>query len=1073
MNTKIRALLWEELRVGGAIAAVCAFAGVAAQLSLRGAFGTSFSWRMVDSQALILTSAIPLFTALLLVLNTANSGHLGGGFSRRILRLPVNTWNAVLVILLARLVAMLAISSVMVASCWVMFQHGPAARSIFLLAGIYLLCQLSDWARGITPLEPLIVIAFGAAFGAAFVAAWVTYPGSLSALADAIVSQDVITPGFLLAFALSVAATYAASITLVRWTRSGISFSWFSIRPVGDLFPLSRMTRSRPFHSPMAAQVWFESKRLSLSLPTLTLTFYAMIVGVPWVIIHGVPWVVATLYGRSQVGHNSSGESALDQTLLFEIFPYVVLLLMSFMWLLQASRVAKKEHSRPAAFELRLPITAAQNAQARLIVAGANLAPTLLIIALIPILHSLLTGDGFARIVSESLARGETSLHEVLGFFVGIPLAVGLLAWLIMSPTLEAGGWMAVALWGSIAIIASVAPFSDKMGPSWSWLLYAVRPALWILILLPTLGLASGLARTFGKGLISGRSLFTCALLWIIFATAFFPFSLVSSENGVHVLAIASIGLGALPLLPYVGTVVMLSRRATKGPLVRENPEQHLRTRRAGNPITRIACLCVCLVTLAAFAWLRWPAEPAYKALWRAQGLPTNVKEVEAWYPPVEKGRNLADLYLQAEKKRADLDEKWRAGVTREEVAQRREPPYLPELLLAVGNVDVTRTEQIPSDVWHWTKLYWDGVGREVCADLHAAARSGLTESHYPLDFRLWPNVAPSHLQTVRRLADLLCIEAWVAVVERRPEAAADAILDMIPLGDSLKAEALSLSQSTRAAVYGRVCGSLENAMNRVTFSEDCLKRIQKTLTGVFPLRESGMDMDRALIVAQAMTVNTVTQYDLSGILFWYDSIETKEILSFVDEAFGPLTQLLNIGGISRLALINQFSRCRDRLRNLVLQGNVTEVDPSEDLWTRNPFLWIAFAGTGAPYVEYSYGRELMTRTGLDLALTAVAVERFRLAHGRLPRQLNELVPTLLDRIPGDPWNEGGPLSYRIKDDGEYVVYSYGRNRQDDHGEAADPQRRWDVLDITFTVAPPEFRERPQVASESSSIPEK
>jgi len=1056
MNTKIRALLWEELRVGGVIAATCAVTGLLVQLSLwlqSASVYLSHQWNDFGAQILMFTLGPPLFAAVLLVLNTANSGHLEGGFSRRILRLPVDTWIAVLVILSVRLIEMILVSTVTISSWWILLGNGPSPRTVFFVAELYLLIQVLDWAGGLVLTAPLGSLAALCGFYA-LASGRITWN-------DAIGAHGGVTFGLLLVFVLLVVAAYAVSVVSVNLTRSAVSLSLLKTWKL-DAFPsFISATRRKCFRSPMAAQVWFESRRLPLSLPMLTLMAYVLLAGVVWVAMH---------YGRSHVGHDSGGRTALEQTEVFEILPYVTLLIMSFIWRLQVSRVEKKEHSRPAAFELRLPITAAQNAQARLIVAGANLAPTLLIIALIPILHSLLTGDGFVRIASESLARGETSLREVLGFYVGIPLVVGLLAWLIMNPTL--GAWMVVALCGSIAI-DSVTWLSDEMGPSWSWLLYAVRPVLWILILLPTLGLASGLARTFGRGLISGRSLLTCALLWIIFATAFFPFSLVSSGESVHVLTIASIGLGALPLLPYVGTVVMLSRRATRGPLVRENPEQHLRSRRAGNLITRLACLCVCLVALAAFAWLRWPAEPAYKALWRAQGLPTNVQEVEAWYPPVEKGRNLADLYLQAEDKRADLDGRWRAEVTREEAAQRHEPPYLPELLLAVGNVNVARTEQIPSDVWHWTKLYWDGVGREVCVDLHTAARSGLTESHYPVDFRLPLDEPYSHRDAVGRLANLLRLEAWVAAVERRPEAAADAILDMIPLGDSLKAEPLFLSQSTRATVYARACGSLENSMNRVTLSQDRLKRIQETLTDVFPLLESGMDMDRALIAAQPMTVDRLTQYGLSGIALSSDPLETQEILSFVDEAFGPVTQLLNIGGISRLVLINQFSRCRDRLRNLVLQSDDTEVEPSDERWTGNPFLGIVFAATSTLNVEYSYGRALRTRTELDLALTGVAVERFRLAHGCLPRQLDELVPTLLDRVPSDPWNEGRPLSYRIKDDGEYVVYSYGSNRQDNHGEEFGPQRGWDKCDITFAVAPPELRERPQVASESSPIPAK
>jgi len=42
----------------------------------------------------------PLLLASLLVFNTANSGNLSGGFSRRILRLPTDTWSTVLVVLM-------------------------------------------------------------------------------------------------------------------------------------------------------------------------------------------------------------------------------------------------------------------------------------------------------------------------------------------------------------------------------------------------------------------------------------------------------------------------------------------------------------------------------------------------------------------------------------------------------------------------------------------------------------------------------------------------------------------------------------------------------------------------------------------------------------------------------------------------------------------------------------------------------------------------------------------------------------------------------------------------------------
>jgi hypothetical protein len=48
---------------------------------------------------------------------------------------------------------------------------------------------------------------------------------------------------------------------------------------------------------------------------------------------------------------------------------------------------------------------------------------------------------------------------------------------------------------------------------------------------------------------------------------------------------------------------------------------------------------------------------------------------------------------------------------------------------------------------------------------------------------------------------------------------------------------------------------------------------------------------------------------------------------------------------------------------------------------------------------------------------TMLAIERFRLARGRLPASLDALVPEFLERLPNDPWRDG-PLAYELVDDG-------------------------------------------------------
>jgi hypothetical protein len=97
--------------------------------------------------------------------------------------------------------------------------------------------------------------------------------------------------------------------------------------------------------------------------------------------------------------------------------------------------------------------------------------------------------------------------------------------------------------------------------------------------------------------------------------------------------------------------------------------------------------------------------------------------------------------------------------------------------------------------------------------------------------------------------------------------------------------------------------------------------------------------------------------------------------------------------------------------------------------------------------------REAETSAQIRLTITALGVERFRLARGRLPVNLNELVPQLLSAVPLDPF-DGQPLRYHRLTKG-YVIYSIGSNGHDDGGR--EKPINWKSTDktsydITFTV---------------------
>lgn len=74
---------------------------------------------------------------------------------------------------------------------------------------------------------------------------------------------------------------------------------------------------------------------------------------------------------------------------------------------------------------------------------------------------------------------------------------------------------------------------------------------------------------------------------------------------------------------------------------------------------------------------------------------------------------------------------------------------------------------------------------------------------------------------------------------------------------------------------------------------------------------------------------------------------------------------------------------------------------------------------------------------------TACAVERYRLAHDRLPETIEDLVPAFLPSLPADPLT-GEPLHYKLSDTGSVLIYGTGWNQQDDGGSGVhDPSREW------------------------------
>ena len=161
MNTKLKALLWEECRTGGVIAGWIAFIGLMMFAFFRLTLDSEWMcWDDFWSLSLPVVYMAGFGVALLQILSVDYSGRLSSGFSRRVLNLPVETRTAVFAALVPRTLFVASAILVLWAAHNLVFPGRGSAALVLFFVLLYLAAQLFDWLRhvvsGLTSLAGLV-----------------------------------------------------------------------------------------------------------------------------------------------------------------------------------------------------------------------------------------------------------------------------------------------------------------------------------------------------------------------------------------------------------------------------------------------------------------------------------------------------------------------------------------------------------------------------------------------------------------------------------------------------------------------------------------------------------------------------------------------------------------------------------------------------------------------------------------------------------------------------------------------------------------------------------------------------
>ena len=985
-NTKMRALLWEEARVAGSIAAAMLAVGVVALVPLRLSYiGQHNLWHHVGDHVRAVVILVPALTALLLVLGMGNSGQMrGGGFPRRLLRLPVRTRTLVTLALVSRTALLLLVSALLVLCANLLFGQRLDYSPVLLIAAGYLVIQLADWVR---PVAPMLAVAAVAALAALLPQADAL---SLGVAGNALPWTALAAGGAVLA-----GAVWGLGLWVVDLHRHGETVRWLALPRWREPWEGHWTPKATPFKSPFAALFWFEMRRTSLFLPLATALFWVLGAA----LIAGLQW---------PKGDENSFVMPPD-VFVFQILPFAALILAAFVWhgfafLPSISASGKRGFAGPSPV---LPAPPGALGSARLAGAALNLSLALGMAWTTQVVHFLVMDGGrYGQMLARGLAEDTVSVREAVISLLGPGLVVAGACWVLMT-----------SFYGIVFLFLArhVLFISPDLYDYYSLGLF-----LFLIIVLPfpALFLAEAWAGRHARRTVAGVMLF-----WALLAMALFPFSNAAPQRQIlDVLFCLGLSGALVSCWPFS----LINRWGCTGhrvPAFHRCNHPAVGGRKATPRVPRaLAVAAVALLCLT--AWLRWPFEPAWQKEFRDQGLPVTLEELEAAHPPVPKSENLAELLLAAAEAAWRMEEEW----------VRTQPEYgtlkwtFRDRQPLRGEVSVERRSKVPADALEITAAYRENVGRHVSAMVHEAVTSGLTRSRYPMNIRKLLEDDRNHLSFLFELSRNQLVEAFLAVMEGRNQDAVTALADTLGMADSLREDPFLISQLGRGRLLQQTTSDLELVLNRTILSEEHLARLQTALFHALPPRSEPPFMEPS---------------------FHFETvIAMHQLEKMLDGLFGVS---------DKLVIVDDYRERRDWARAILRTRAFPDRSKghgSRDLVPRTiPLMMYGMlrgAFTRAQEAEFRF------RTHVNLARTALAVERFRGATGRLPERLEELVPEWLDEVPADYWNEGKPLSYRVRQDGEYVVYSFSQDREDDGGD--EVKKWWRDGDMTFTVAPPEAR---------------
>lgn len=852
------------------------------------------------------------------------------------------------------------------------------------------------------------------------------------------------------------------------------------------------------FPSSNIAQIWFEIKNSGLLIPIYTFIFFSLL-SIFYLIVAILLWGMSSDLRFFYI---------YSPTVIVLTLPYVALILSGIVWYLRITRKLMRNLKEGVYQLCNLPITRKERVYAYWISGNLGLLVTLLFIWLIGFgyLYWLFKLHVFPQSMYLSIKEvvSELPFSNSASFLVPLLLAslsltmfFGLVVWLVMfNPS-------SIILL-SVLVFCLILPPRQivNMLPPLFFLVRIIPSLVWVILffamyLCYTLMFFANLSIAIRARILEKKeTLFVLSALILLFI-CIMPWHLLGNVN---FLVLAGTYLFISTILASIWLKILLQAHGHRYVFGLKNflriTEAH--EVRVERPFYLIVGYILPLFfgLLVFISHLGIGVNQKCLAYFRENGLPTSLNELNERYHSIPDEENLSKRYFdliplarKVESEEFNYTQRYFEEASKV-LTDDEEKECLRMFLKNYNQMFIEADTPLPKDAYTVCKELIEGPNSEFITELCRIAESGLERGHYPIDLTQGYSIDLPHLAMLRDATRKLGLKAVLCAIDEDYKNMLKALNASVFIYKSLENEPVIISQLVRVAIFGIIYENIQWILNHHELPEDILLRLDKVIQSCEVPREKRSLLNSAFHSELLTFLSYVLDPRYGGILslnYYWDTTPAYLPLKDIVESWLPIMDVFFTRDIQQMVSVNLYTLLRKTATEVARKERVDipqklfldfytnrlfEISETDTIFlTTPPYWYYPSLLITYPSLNRMLDSELRLYIYMNLARTAIAIEKYRIRNSRLPENLEELVPHYLTAVPRDPYRNGETLIYVKGEDFSYKIYSVGMDREDDGGLERDHKRNIDKKrkdltsgDYVFSVAPLSHRRTPNIS---------